>query len=578
VLTKLDKLTPYGASFVIAGIGVAVYFSGLGTPFQGDDLPQIVNSVPAHSVSNFFHFFQGGSFYYGQGPSTLSGGYYKPLMITTYSILYSLFGPNPFPFHVMQLALHIGSVILLYQVFRHVFRPSLALFLSLIFLVHPINSQTVFAIASLQDTLFFFFGILALFIVLRSHSVASLLLAACSLFLSLLSKETGILFVPIVLLYLLWFDRRRLYPFLGIIAAPLIAYLFLRFSAVGFHNPENAPIDSVDLVGRLFNVPSECLFYINRFLFPVNLASAYYWVHTNFSFVDFLIPLAIDLAVITLFSYVGLKIRKRGTTHQHHYYLFFAAWTVLGLIAHLQLIPLDMTASETWFYFPMAGVLGMIGVAATVLGSSMSLHVNVRAVMIVASALLLLLGVRTAVRGTDWNDAYTLAVHDIAVSPEDFSAENTIAYHLYNQGDLAGARAHAYHAVSIYSTLFTENTLGQILLASGDYAQAHAAFDAALSHQEIYYVYENLAAVTAWYGDPVSNKAFLVSALQKYPQDGVIWFYLAILEQRNGNNAYAKVAITNAESLGVGTPYYYNNIMNNRPLVLPARPQLGLQS
>lgn len=214
------KLGSSWAALIIALTGLAVFASGLVSPFWGDDNLQIVENIPVHSIANLWLFFQGGTFYNGQGLAPLSGAYYRPLMTTVFSLVYSIFGPNAIAFHLLQLGLYITAAVLLWLVFRYSFRPALALALSLIFLVHPLNSQVVFAIASMQDVLFFLFGMLALWLLLRYGSVKSLWLVAGCLLLSLLSKETGVLFLVLALLYLFWFDRGRLKTFAGIVVLP----------------------------------------------------------------------------------------------------------------------------------------------------------------------------------------------------------------------------------------------------------------------------------------------------------------------------------------------------------------------
>jgi len=43
-------------------------------------------------------------------------------------------------------------------------------------------------------------------------------------------------------------------------------------------------------------------------------------------------------------------------------YFFFLSWFILGLLPHIQIFPLDATATGRWFYLPSLGLFGMISV------------------------------------------------------------------------------------------------------------------------------------------------------------------------------------------------------------------------
>jgi hypothetical protein len=266
MLAKINSFKHWQAGLIIAILGFAAYFDGLKNSFLGDDTSQIVTNIPVHSITHIRILFESSTFYNGQGLAPLIGAYYRPLMTTVFSVIYTLFGAHPFYFHLLQLLLCIGSSIILYLFFRYSFKPALALTLSLVFLLHPIDSQVVFAIASMEDALFFFFGILALYLLVRCTSKWSLCFVALALLMALLAKESGVLFVIMALVYLFWWNRPRFYPFLAIMAVPMAAYLTLKTRAIGLAaiNPGISPIDRLGLSQRLMNTPSIIQFYFSR--------------------------------------------------------------------------------------------------------------------------------------------------------------------------------------------------------------------------------------------------------------------------------------------------------------------------
>src|SRR5258708_3016410 len=92
-------LTTIKAIHWIIFIGIIVYANMLFNGFVSDDSSQIVNNTTIHSLANFPLFFSGGTFYTG-GAGIFAGSFYKPLMLIYFSLLYTIFGPASFPFHL----------------------------------------------------------------------------------------------------------------------------------------------------------------------------------------------------------------------------------------------------------------------------------------------------------------------------------------------------------------------------------------------------------------------------------------------------------------------------------------------
>jgi hypothetical protein len=568
---KLGKLTNSQAAFIITLAGALAYFDGLQNQFLDDDNAQIVTNVPVHSITHIKVFFQGGTFYNGQGMAPLIGVYYRPLQTTVYSLIYTVFGADQFFFHLVQLLLGIGSAILLYQIFRCSVKPILALFLSLVFLLHPLTSQVLFSIAQMQDALFLFFGLLALWLLFRSKSAKSLIVVVVCLFLSLLAKETAVMFIIMALLYLFWYNHKRLYRFMVTITVPIALYVFLRIKAIGvLSNPNNIPIDRTDFIGRLMTAPSILLFYVTKFIFPWKLASAYYWVYPHFSVSRVLLPLIADLSIIALVIYIARTIRKIGTKQQFMMFMYFAVWAVLGLAMLLQLVPLDFTATGAWFYFPMIGVLGMIG--ATIMAFEKRVKFDGSVSLLLMVVVILGLGFMTAMLGRDWSSPYNLAKHDIATSSNDFEADYQIAIYNFTNGDYFDSKTYAARSVALFPYATNENVLGADYMELGGYPQAQSAFESGLKYLQYCGIYDSMSVMTASYGNPDSNQRFLMSAIQHCPDDSTPWLYLAVLDYGYHDSKGARYSIAQAYKLGgsdeSAIASVYDAIINNRPLSL----------
>jgi hypothetical protein len=543
--------------------GFLTYGVGLNNPYQGDDLAQIVDSVPVHSLSHLGLLFEGSTFYEGHGLQPLSGTYYRPLMTTAFALVYNLLGAKSLYEHLVQLVFGIGASLLVYLFFSYSFNRIVALICALFFLVHPINVQVLLAIPSMQDVLYFFFGMLAIWLLVRFSGRRIIPVAVTSLFLALLAKETAVLFLLMAVVYLFWWSRERLWWFLGSMIVPLALFIGLRIHAVGlFTNPAAGPIDSLSLMGRLINTPEIILFYTSKIVFPWRLASAYYWVHSGVTLRYFVVPVIMDLSIAAGLVWFGLWLKKQGDKARLYTYLFFVIWLLSGLALLLQVIPLDMTVSTAWFYFPMVGVLGIGAMAVQAIGAHVSISNNVMIGVVVV--LLLMCGVRTALRAHDYRSQQAIDQVDIADQSSNYAAYFQQSNIELRAGDLPMAKSDAVKSINIYPSFSNYNSLGQISGKLGNYAEAKAAYENAIQYGGSYSTpYENLSQLMLIYGNPTTNQQFIESSVNRFPEDPTLWLYLAIFEQKYGNNQVARMAIAKSAQYGTVPPLLYNTIEAN---------------
>lgn len=556
-----DKLKQLGATqalLVLAGLGLVVFAVGLASPFQGDDNQQIVDSPPVHSLGHLGTLFSSSTFYNGQ---QLTGSYYRPLMTTAYAVIYSLAGPHPWAFHLVQLAVCIVAAWLFYLILRRFIGPGLSLAFAAVFLIHPLNSQVALAIPSLQDALLGVFGFFGLWLVINRPERRWQLMAAAALLFALLAKETGIVMALLAAAYLWLFDRKRLKSFGLMMLVALAIYAVLRINALGFGFANNgiAPIDHLTLAQRLLTLPSILVFYLGKLLLPWNLATRYYWTQPGFSLTGVLVPLIISAAAIGWAVWAG----RRVYSNQGRAVAWFGLWIGLGLLPYLQLVPLDMTACANWFYLPLAGILAILGLALK------NRQPSGRAVGLAAAYGAMLAGL-TVLQGTYYQSPLALARHDLAASPQDYAAMGEVAKGLIDEGHYHEAISYARQSAQSHPTMFGYQNLGVALQQTGDYDGAWRAYTQALRYGNQASLYENLglAALEAG-GDFTSKEQVLKSGLAAYPQDFKLWLFYALFEDAAGHNDRAQSAITSASQLGQVPPQLSQAIMDNQPFTLP---------
>jgi len=135
------------------------FHNSLSNEFVFDDESVIVNNPSIQSLSSIPKYFTN-----DEGFHKVIGRYYRPVVSATYAIDYSIWGLDPYGFHLTNVIIHIIACLLLFKIFsilfwRYKYRNLFSLFATLIFAVHPIHTEAVSWISGRTDsfvTMFFF--------------------------------------------------------------------------------------------------------------------------------------------------------------------------------------------------------------------------------------------------------------------------------------------------------------------------------------------------------------------------------------------------------------------------------------
>ncbi|MEK9130191.1 MAG: hypothetical protein AAB526_02240 [Patescibacteria group bacterium] len=516
---------------IIIVLGFLIYGFSLSNNFVWDDEEQIINNQAIHSIANFPKFFQGSTFNSG-GSNSLTGLYYKPLMTSGFSIIYSLFGPNPFFFHLLSLIFHIGNSILIFLIFLRFFPNPIALFCSLIFLIHPINTEAVVYISSLQEVMFLFFGLISFYLFLKKKMP---IFVGIFFLLSLLSKETAIGFFFLIPSYLIlekiinkkweFYNNKILLYYFSF----LTIYFFLRIKIAGilFQNHNLTPISKMEFYERLISIPKIIFFYLQNFFYPINLGISQHWVVTTFDFQNFWKPLLIVIGFFLLliagFIYLLKKKNKKIMV-----YIFFFLWFLIGIGMHLQIISLDMTVADRWFYFPIIGLLGMIGVILLEIK-------NKKTILIIGIIIVFLFSTRSFIRTLDWKNGLTLYSKDIITVVGSFDLENNLGVELYRNGDYKNAKIHFEKSTKIAPFWWTNwNNLGVSFENEKNFSKAVDCYQKAIDNGQYFLAYENMAKTLVFYGkDREKTEKFLQTALKLFPINNTLIQLNTLHQQSN---------------------------------------------
>ena len=184
-------------SIVLCAITVAVYFGAFVGAFHYDDSLTVLDNPHLESwqifVGHLDHMV-------------------RPVLYATFLLDHWLYGTAPVGYHLLNVLLHLGSGLLIYRILTSVVsddRSPVPFLTALVFLIHPIATETVTYISGRASGLMAFFYLLAFFFYNKASEQPEnvkarrrYLLAAVAAFLFAIgSKETA---VTLPLILLLW--------------------------------------------------------------------------------------------------------------------------------------------------------------------------------------------------------------------------------------------------------------------------------------------------------------------------------------------------------------------------------------
>ncbi|MFH1827063.1 MAG: hypothetical protein ABH812_01355 [bacterium] len=490
-------------------IGFILYFNIFFNGFVWDDEEFIINNPAIQSVLNI------PSFYLNQsndiGGASFSNIYYRPVTSTFITLIYSLLGPTPFFFHLFQISFHIINAILIYLVFSYFFKKpkSLPFFLASIFLVHPANVEAI-AWMSAIEVLFFLFGIVGFYLFLQKglDSFKKSSLVFLFVLASFLTKETGIVFFAIIFFYYLLFEKKGFQYYFSFTSVILFLYLIIRIATNNLYGEGGGifPIMNVSFLTRMMTVPKIVFYYISMFFFPKDLVISQQWVIKSLDINNFWIPLSFMFLFLLLCSFYIYKTKNKV-------FSFFFIWFCIGLLPHLQIIPLNMTVAERWLYFPIVGLLGMIAVIIQ--------KVKVKLLIPIFIVLLTLLFVQSFIRTFNWRNNISLFSHDLKFHKDAFDLENNYGYALFKLGKIDEAGPHFIKSVKLEPKWWSNwNNLGAYYERKGNLKKAEECYKRSIDNSDYYLAYRNYASILIRQGKIDDAREFLEQkALPRFPQN-----------------------------------------------------------
>ncbi|HVX12434.1 MAG TPA: tetratricopeptide repeat protein [Pirellulales bacterium] len=405
--------------------------------------------------------------------TTTHAGYWQPLTWLSLQLDATLFRGSTAGYHLTNLALHVVNALALMWFVRSVTgRAWAGLLVALLFAVHPLRVESVAWVTERKDVLSSLFGLLALIAYVgyaRAPAVPRYLTVAICMLLSLMAKPM-LVTLPCLLLVLDAWPLRRTrqtdaatgesvspWPRLVVEKFPLFA-LATVFAIVtaraqgGFGAVHSLAHDS--LAHRLQTALTGYQFYLEKTVWPVQLAVFYPLSHKTASWREWLVPVVL-LAAITA---VAVWQRRRWPS-----LLVGWLWFVGTLVPVIGLVQSgDQAFADRFTYFPLIGLFLALALAVDGL---LLRWPRVGAVALAAMCPLVgMLAVQSHQQVAYWHDSEALWRHALAVTEDNHSAHAHLADVLLAEGRADEGVEHAGQALRIFPSYTKHLQFANILL------------------------------------------------------------------------------------------------------------------
>ena len=516
---------PWVAMILIAVTVLVIYSNVYDGPFVFDGKLQIEDKIKIRDLNNY---------------SSLRGffSHRRPLTGFSFALNYRMGGLEPFGYHLVNILIHAANGMLAYLLALCVFgrlsssppkstavkcdeqksvplaerlRTSstsnhiMALLAALIFVAHPIQTQSVTYIVQRYTSMsaLFYLASVLFYIQARKLQVAPksrpqkkinppqlnenkpatvfFRVFVCFFFfvflgiLAILCKENAAtLFGVILLVEYFLFDRtwagwRKkliwLLPITSLLAVAIIYYFAstrgLRFGNlledVSILTRETSSVDRFSYLCTQFTV---FVFYVRLLFFPVG-QNIDYMLPFNTGFFDGFTPLAF-LVVLVVLGVAFWNIRKRPVVS------FGIFWFFITLSIESSIFPISDAIFEHRLYLPMFGFA-----VALVYGIFDLFNGRTAWAVTILAAAILALSIGTYLRNRVWQDPLILWSDVVSKSPHNHRAHYNLGNVMQRRGQLADAQAQYEKALELKpSFAVAHDNLGLVLMKKGRLSEA----------------------------------------------------------------------------------------------------------
>lgn len=461
---KAKKLLPF---FVLFAIGVGIYFNALQNDYLWDDEFLLQKNQFLDSWSYLPDIFTSSS----TGGAGFSDRFFRPMQIFSYMVATQLFGRSVVTYHSLNLALHILCSFMLFIILLNLFSSKfVALFASLLWLVHPVHTEAITYMSGTADPLGLFFVLWSLWTFLLYFERRSTYLLAGSLLfflLTLLSKESFVI-LPGLLILCAWAKTRSNIKELLLMTAPFwalaVGFVLSRWTWLNFENSTQfyteTNIYTENWHYRLYTFLAALHDYFLVLFYPTDLhmerrfpVYVYFW---NYKTVT---GTLITTSLLTASAY-------RLSKHGEKLWLFGILWFFCSLFPMSGVVlPVNSFFLEHWLYLPSMGLFAMMAYFLSKMPKSFSFTFLVPAI--------LSLSIVVFQQNKLWADPVTFYNHILSYHNGSARIHNNLAMAYADKEDFGKAEQH--YRISLDQSKSYPQTyynLARIYIRSGKNSEA----------------------------------------------------------------------------------------------------------
>jgi hypothetical protein len=477
---------PYLGVILLLLVTCATYWSGLRGPFVFDDYNNIVNNAAIRLENPSILTLLQASLSGDAGPLK------RPLSVASFAMNRAATGLDPFWFKFTNLVIHLFNGFLVFTLCRALLRvnresgsatggASIALFVSAVWLLHPVQLTSVLYVVQRMTSLsatFVFLGLLVYVSARQSEDPGRRLallwigVPLCTAF-AALSKESGILLIAYAFVIESTMFRSEevrgwtqgtpaqfFVVFLGVPALAVAGFLLTHPDWLA----DAADARGFDAAERMLTEARVLILYLWLLVLPIisNLALFYDDFVVSHSLWDPPTTLPAVIAVCVALA-AAWRVRAR-----HSFFSLAVLWFLAGHAMESSFVMLELVHPHRNYVAYLGPMLGL-----TLLGHALLRRVRTNLAYTVGTSILCALAGTTALRAHQWSDPVSLAAYEVVHRPNSARANYEFArlLHLAAGGDdkaelIARANEHLSRAARLAPT-DVGALIGQVLIAEG---------------------------------------------------------------------------------------------------------------